>query len=180
MTRLFFYTTGSLPIPLETREWFLNVWLKEQGHSFLGVHCAADTYHDYEPYWDMIGGTFNGHPWAANSRVVIKVHDGTHPASKPWGATDSRIPWQDEIYQFKNWQPEKVRVLMSLDMQQTELKKPYHVPVLWVKPYGAGACHAYEPRSSGRCLDEPDLPRIFARWPSLVARHRARRCYAQS
>ena len=45
---------------------------------------------------------------------------------------------QDEIYQFKNWQPEKVRVLMSLDMERTELKKPYHVPIAWCKEYGDG------------------------------------------
>ena len=45
---------------------------------------------------------------------------------------------RDEIYQFKNWQPEKVKVLMSLDMAKTDLKKPYHVPILWVKEYGEG------------------------------------------
>ncbi|MDQ3331885.1 MAG: ThuA domain-containing protein, partial [Planctomycetota bacterium] len=31
-----------------------------------------------------------------------------------------------------------VHVLMSLDMAKTELKKPYHVPVAWVKNYGEG------------------------------------------
>lgn len=133
-----FFTTGDLPIPVETREWFLNTWLAEEGHGFLGVHAAADTYHNYEPYWDMIGGTFNGHPWTANTDVVLRVHDGDHPASAPWGPAGTRVSIKDEIYQFKHWQPEKVRVLMSLDMERTNLKKPYHVPVLWVKPYGAG------------------------------------------
>ncbi|QDT67203.1 Trehalose utilization [Planctomycetes bacterium MalM25] len=133
-----FYTTGDLPIPEETREWFLNTWLAEEGHGFLGVHAAADTYHNYEPYWDMIGGTFAGHPWTAGTDVVLRVHDGDHPAAKPWGPAGTRIPLKDEIYQFKHWQPEKVRVLMSLDMEATEIKKPYHVPVLWVKDYGKG------------------------------------------
>ena len=45
---------------------------------------------------------------------------------------------RDEIYQYKNWQPEKVRVLMSLDMEKTDLKKPYHVPVSWCKQVGEG------------------------------------------
>ena len=130
-----FFTTGNLPISEETLEWFLNDWLKQPGHGFLGVHAAADTYHDYEPYWDMIGGTFDGHPWNSNTEVAIKVHDQSHPASKPWG---EQFRITDEIYQFKHWQPEKVRVLMSLDMEQTNLKKPYHVPVLWVKEYGQG------------------------------------------
>ena len=45
---------------------------------------------------------------------------------------------KDEIYRFKNWQPEKVRVLMSLDMAKTNKKEPYHVPIAWVKNYGEG------------------------------------------
>jgi type 1 glutamine amidotransferase len=130
-----FYTTGDLPIPLEVREYFLNDWLKQPGHGFIGAHSAADTYHNYKPYWDMIGGTFNGHPWGAGEKVAIKVHDTKHPASKPWG---EEFEITDEIYQFKHWQPEKVRVLMSLDMAKTALKKPYHVPILWVKEYGDG------------------------------------------
>lgn len=133
-----FYSTGKLPIPDETLTWFLDTWLAEQGHGVLGFHSAADTYKAYEPFWDMLGGTFDGHPWTKDTEVVLKVHDGDHPASRPWGPAGERVVLTDEIYQFKNWQPEKVRVLMSLDMQRTELKRPRHVPVLWVKPYGAG------------------------------------------
>ena len=132
---VFFYTTGDLPIPEDVREYFLNDWLKQEGHGFIGAHSATDTYHNYKPYWDMIGGTFNGHPWNAGDTVTITVHDKEHPASKPWG---DEIEIQDEIYQFKNWQPEKVRVLMSLNMAKTKLKKPYHVPIAWVKEYGDG------------------------------------------
>lgn len=132
---VFFYTTGDLPIAKEDLDYFFNEWLKQKGHGFIGAHSAADTFHNYEPYWDMIGGTFNGHPWNAGEKVAIKVHDTTHPASKPWG---EEFEITDEIYQFKNWQPEKVRVLMSLDMAKTKLKKPYHVPILWVKEYGEG------------------------------------------
>jgi type 1 glutamine amidotransferase len=130
-----FYTTGDLPIKEEDRDYFFNEWLKQKGHGFIGAHSAADTYHNYEPYWDMIGGTFNGHPWNAGDTETITVHDKTHPASKPWG---DEFEIKDEIYQFKNWQPEKVRVLMSLNMAKTKLKKPYHVPILWVKNYGEG------------------------------------------
>jgi type 1 glutamine amidotransferase len=137
---VFFYTSGDLPINQDDLDYFLNDWLKQKGHGFIGAHAAADTYKEYQPYWDMIGGTFNGHPWNANATVTITVHDKTHPASKPWtaGATGDEFTIKDEIYQFKNWQPEKVRVLMSLNMAKTELKKPYHVPILWVKNYGEG------------------------------------------
>jgi type 1 glutamine amidotransferase len=130
-----FYTTGDLPIAKEDLEYFLSNWLTQKGHGFIGTHSAADTYHNYEPFWDMLGGTFDGHPWGADSHVMITVHDQNHPASKPWG---EEFEIQDEIYQFKNWQPEKVRVLMSLNMEKTRLKRPRHVPILWVKEYGEG------------------------------------------
>lgn len=133
-----FYTTGKLPIEPETLDWFLNIWLAEQGHGFLGLHSAADTFKDYEPYWDMIGGSFVAHPWNKNATVAIKIHEEAHPATQAWGTAGETFEFTDEIYTFKNWQPEKVRVLMSLDMQQTSLKKPFHVPILWVKPYGNG------------------------------------------
>ena len=130
-----FYTTGKLPIKKEDMDYFLNVWLKTKGHGFIGTHSAADTYKDFRPYWDMIGGTFNGHPWGSNSTVTIAVHDTQHPASRVWG---KEFVIKDEIYRFKNWQPQKVRVLMSLNMAKTAKKEPYHVPILWVKEYGEG------------------------------------------
>ena len=117
------------------RDYLFNVWVKQKGHGFIGTHSAADTYHNYQPYWEMIGGTFNGHPWGANQKVTVTVHDKKHPVSKPWG---DEFEITDEIYQFKNWQPEKVHVLMSLNMAKTKLKKPYHVPIAWVKKYGDG------------------------------------------
>ena len=54
---------------------------------------------------------------------------------KPFG---KEFVIRDEIYQYRHWQPEKVRVLMSLDMSKCKPSKPYHVPVAWVKPYGEG------------------------------------------
>jgi type 1 glutamine amidotransferase len=130
-----FYTTGKLPIKQDDLDYFFNDWLKQEGHGFIGTHSAADTFKDYKPYWDMIGGTFNGHPWGAGSTVTITVHEPDHPVARPWG---KEFTLKDEIYQFKNWQPEKVRVLMSLNMAKTQLKKPYHIPICWVKQYGEG------------------------------------------
>jgi type 1 glutamine amidotransferase len=130
-----FYTTGDLPFQPDVRDYLFGEWVRKKGHGFIGTHSAADTYHNYQPYWDMIGGTFNGHPWNAGDKVTITVHDQNHPVSKPWG---DEFEITDEIYQFKNWQPEKVRVLMSLNMAKTRLKKPYHVPIAWVKNFGDG------------------------------------------
>jgi len=133
-----FFTTGpraKWDVSDENLEYFLGTWLKQKGHGFIGAHSAADTLGDYKPYWDMIGGTFDGHPWGSGETVTVTVHDQKHPVSKPWGA---EFTIKDEIYKFKNWQPEKVRVLMSLNMEKCAKKGAYHVPVAWVKNYGDG------------------------------------------
>ncbi|MEO2036888.1 MAG: ThuA domain-containing protein [Planctomycetaceae bacterium] len=129
------YTTGALPIDEAVLDYFFNVWLKEKGHGVLGFHSATDTFGNYEPYWDMIGGTFKAHPWNSGDTVTISIHEPDHPLMQPFG-TEFRI--RDEIYEYQHWQPAKVRVLMSLDMAKCEKKKPYHVPVAWVKSYGEG------------------------------------------
>ncbi len=44
-----FYTTGGrkdLPIAEDALQYFLNDWLKQKGHGFIGAHSAADTYAD--------------------------------------------------------------------------------------------------------------------------------------
>jgi type 1 glutamine amidotransferase len=132
-----FYTSGDLPIAESDFDYFLQEWLPMRGHGVLGFHSATDTLKNYQPYWDLIGGSFESHPWTANTIVSMLVHDPDHPAMQPF-TEGERFVVQDEIYQYKNWQPEKVRVLMSLDMENTELKRPYHVPVSWCKQVGEG------------------------------------------
>lgn len=130
-----FYTTGDLPIADADLDYFFKEWLTQKGHGFIGFHSASDTFHNYEPYWDMIGGTFNGHPWTAGKTVTIDVQDPSFPAMKPFG---KEFQIKDEIYQYKHWQPGKVHLLMSLNMAKCDPKKPYHVPVAWCKNYGEG------------------------------------------
>ena len=128
-----FYTTGNLPLTGEQFDAF-EQWLKDGG-AFLGIHCATDTLASHPRYPKIIGATFDGHPWDADAIVTIKVHEPEWEATRPYapGAT-----FQEEIYQFKEFDPAQVRVLISLDMARTELKKPYHVPIAWCKQYGRG------------------------------------------
>ncbi len=133
------YTTGFLPISKEAQKYFAEIWLKEKGHGLIGFHSATDTYgaksENCKWYQEIIGGTFNGHPWNSKNMVTISVHDSSHPAMKPWG---SEFQIQDEIYQYKNWVPENVHVLMSLNMAKCKPSKPYHVPVAWTREWGEG------------------------------------------
>ncbi|MCA9090052.1 MAG: ThuA domain-containing protein [Planctomycetaceae bacterium] len=136
-----FYTTGNLPIAEADLDYFFKEWLPAKGHGVLGFHSAGDTYHNYEPYWDMMGGTFIGHPWGAGSKIVLSNHEPTNPLVASFGA---EFPYQDEIYMYRHWQPEKCRVLLSLDYAKSptgsavNVQHGYHVPVCWIKNYGEG------------------------------------------
>jgi type 1 glutamine amidotransferase len=141
-----FYTTGprdKWPVDDATLDYLCKAWVKQPGHGFIGVHSGADTLGDYQPYWEMLGGTFNEHPWNNKSEVTIVVDDPDHPICRPWG---KEFTITDEIYQFKNWQPDKVRVLMSLDISRSpftkevkdKIRPPFHIPIAWCKQYGDG------------------------------------------
>ncbi len=139
-----FYTTLDLPIAEEDREYFFNEWAKQEGHGVLGFHSAGDTFHEYEPYWDMMGATFIGHPWNAGDTVTMTIHEPDNVLMQPFG---SEFVIQDEIYMYRHWQPDKVHLLMSLNYAGSPTgsaiptEHGYHVPVCWIKDYGDG--HVY-------------------------------------
>src|SRR5438045_2327424 len=101
----------------------------------LDDHTGTDTFHGNADYLKIIDGEFNGHPWVSKTKVTLKLHDPTHPTVAMF---DPHYTLTEEIYHYKNFDPASVRVLMSLDMERTELKRPEHVPVVWCKNYGKG------------------------------------------
>ncbi len=126
---VFASTTGDLPIP--DKEGFLD-WIKA-GHALIGIHAASDTFHGWPGYIDMLGGEFKHHGRQV-SVDCINV-DPSNPATahlpKVWTIQ------QEEIYQFKNYDPAKVHDLLILD-KHPETGAPGHYPVSWCKSYGAG------------------------------------------
>jgi type 1 glutamine amidotransferase len=130
---ILFYTTLDLPLDTEQKAALLD--FVKNGKAFIGVHSATDTFHNWSGYYEMINGTFDGHPWGAGTTVTVTNHEPTHPCVKMF---DSEFPFKDEIYQYKNYNPNSVRVLLSLDMAKTKPQMPYHVPICWVREYGSG------------------------------------------
>jgi type 1 glutamine amidotransferase len=122
-----FYTTGDLPIKDQFPQF--EAWL-QSGKAMIGTHRATDTLGGFKGYYSLINGTFDGHPWGSGETVTIRNHELSHPAVKPWG---EEFQIKDEIYQYRNYDPTSVRVLYSLDMAKCNTKKPYHVPVAWVR-----------------------------------------------
>ena len=132
---LLFYTTGELPIDEENRE-ALMTWIRDGG-AFCGIHCATDTFYRYAPYMDMIGGTFDGHPWHQN--VTVRVEDTSHPATRHLGQS---FVIKDEIYQFRGFSRHPLRVLLSLDPRSVDIargkREDRDYATSWCKEYGRG------------------------------------------
>jgi type 1 glutamine amidotransferase len=134
---IFANTTGDLPLP--DRQGFVD-WVAE-GHAFVGMHAASDTYDTYNdpkrgfaPYIQMLGGEFAGH----GSQVGIEclVQDTKHPATKHLG--ESFCIEQEEVYLIKNYDASKVHELLVLDKHPNKKKESGHFPVAWCKDFGQG------------------------------------------
>jgi hypothetical protein len=132
-----FYTTGELPISDAQKAALLE--FVKSGKGFVGIHSATDTFYKWPEYGEMIGGYFDGHPW--HQEVVVKVEDQKHPATRALGAS---FKITDEIYQFKNFSRDRVRVLMSVDVTSIDLAKPgvrrtdKDFALAWCRDYGRG------------------------------------------
>lgn len=125
-----FYTTGAIPLDVDALQSFV-----EAGGGMVGLHCAADTLADNEKYVALIGATFNGHPWNADDRVGLRSLDTGHAISK---AVGGQRMLQEEMYQFREFDPAKVRTLIALDPVTTVKTPTEFVPVTWVKSVGEG------------------------------------------
>jgi uncharacterized protein len=125
---VFASTTGDLPLP--DRDGFLK-WLAS-GKAFIGMHAASDTFHNYRPFIEMIGGEFKTH--GAQSEVECLVEDMKHPATKTLGKS---VTVFDEIYQFQSYDRNAFHALLALD-KHPNTKAPGDYPIAWCKRYGKG------------------------------------------
>jgi uncharacterized protein len=127
---VFLSTSGNLPIP--DREGFLN-WIRS-GKAFIGIHAASDTFHGWTGFREMLGAEFDHHD--AQLAVEYLNVDPSHPATahlpKVWPVV------QEEVYQFKLYDPAKVHELLVLDKKPDRTHAPGHYAVAWCHDYGKG------------------------------------------
>ena len=132
-----FFTSGELALS-DAQKAALLAFVRG-GKGFAGVHSATDTLYSWAEYGDLIGGYFDGHPWA--QEVGIDIEDTDHPTVKHL-APSFRIT--EEIYQFRAFSRERVRVLMTLDTGTVDPRAPGvnrtdgDFALAWTRPYGAG------------------------------------------
>lgn len=135
---LAFYTTGELPIPAES--WAaIQKWVESGKGGFLGLHSSTDTHWDYtgpgQTYTAFINGKFAGHPWTQGTPITVQALGGKDPLNTAWPA---RFAFAEEIYQYSDYDPAKVRALQALDFTETPLKRPWFVPITWTRQIGQG------------------------------------------
>ncbi len=134
---LFFFTSGELPLSDQQKADMLQ--FVREGKGFGGAHSATDTLYTWPDYGDLIGAYFDGHPWTQT--VSIDVEDPDHPSMRAL-APSFRI--QDEIYQFRNFSRDRVRVLMTLDTGSVDMNAPGinrtdgDFALAWCSNYGNG------------------------------------------
>lgn len=129
------YTTGDLPVPGKAHGALVE--FVEAGGGLVGIHCATDTYPGFTPYRELIGGTFDGHPWHQDVRV--RVEDPSHFGVSHFG---SAFEIKDEIYQFREFSRDRVRVLLSLDPESVDVslgkRKDRDYALAWTREHGKG------------------------------------------
>ncbi len=121
----------------------------EQGGGLVGIHAATDACQKHAGYGETMGAYFDGHPWMAGGTVTINVEEPDHALLQPvfGGKSDFRI--KEEIYQFKDepYSREKLRILLSLDVERSDPPTNKRVPmrrsdgdyaVAWVQGVGKG------------------------------------------
>ena len=113
------------------------------GKGLAGCHSATDTYGGWKAYNQMMGGSFNGHPW--HQKIPVKNLEPKHPLNLAFDGKDFEIA--DEIYQFRadTALPTDRKFLLTMDtskMSEADAKKGGRkdglYPVSWVATYEKG------------------------------------------
>jgi len=132
---VFFVTCGELPLDDEQKQALLS-FVRDDGKGFVGAHSA--TVAEWPDYVDMIGGSFDGHPWD-QLEAVVKVDERGFPAMRHF---PERFRLFDEFYQIRGFSSTRSRVLMSLDTSSVDTTRPdvrhAEIPLAWSHSYGKG------------------------------------------
>jgi len=121
----------------------------KSGKGVVGIHAATTNFSSQRPVsgvdWpeaaEMIGGIFAGHHWrSGQGEWAVKLDDPGHPLNAAFGGKGFKVA--DEIYFYKNFQQDSVRVLLSLDFSDRKTagvkKDQTYVPISWVRDWGKG------------------------------------------
>jgi type 1 glutamine amidotransferase len=134
---VYFFTSGEMPLTDQQKADLLD--FVRSGKGFGGSHSATDCNYTWPEYGDLIGGYFDGHPWA--QEAAVDVEDTASPLVS--GAAPS-FRFTEEFYQFRNFSRDRVRVLVTLDTRSVDMTAPGinrtdgDFALAWIRSYGQG------------------------------------------
>lgn len=134
---VFFFTSGELALSDQQKRDLLA--FVRSGKGFGGAHSATDTLYSWAEYGELIGAYFDGHPWV--QEVSIDIEDPDFPGQRGQAPAFRVI---EEIYQFRDFSRDRVRVLQTLDTASIDLRAPGvnrtdgDFALSWCRPYGQG------------------------------------------
>jgi type 1 glutamine amidotransferase len=111
------------------------------GGGIFAYHFAIGGNTHWPEFQELLGAGYWGHPW--NEEVGIRLDEPDHPLLAAFGGRDFCLA--EEIFQFREpYSREKVRVLMSLDTEKTNMTVPWihrtdgDFALAWIKNHGKG------------------------------------------
>jgi type 1 glutamine amidotransferase len=134
---VYFFTSGELPLSDQQKADLLD--FVRQGKGFGGSHSATDSNYTWPEYGDLIGGYFDGHPWA--QEAAVDVEDPQSPLVKHAAPS---FRFTEEFYQFRSFSRDRVRVLLTLDTHTVDLSAPGvnrtdgDFALAWIRNFGKG------------------------------------------
>ena len=157
--------TTKLALPDEAKKQALLDFVRG-GKGLIGIHAATDNFYDWPEAAQMIGGTFNRHPWGAGGTWAFKNDEPGHVLNRAFAGKGFKL--KDEIYQFKApYSREQQRVLLSLDLSDaaTAAKKGGRADkdyaVAWIKKYGNGRVFYGSLGHDANVFQEPVILRFY-------------------
>lgn len=147
----------------ESQKADLLSFVREDGKGFVGVHSASIAWTKWPEYVDMLGGTFDEHPWNTFEAPVM-VEDRAFPGM---GSLPAEFTIPDEIYQFKQYSRENLRVLLRLNAAKLNLAEPRvhradrDFAVAWAKAHGKGRVFYSTLGHVEANWDRPDMRQIY-------------------
>jgi type 1 glutamine amidotransferase len=124
---VFLLTSGELPLSSSGKQALLA--FVHQGGGLVGIHSAADTFHSWPAYTQLIGAEFSHHPPPSTQTVVVE--DRSSPATQTLGGA---FTIHEEFYVFKHDPRRTAHVLARLGTGSGGAD----LPLVWCRRAGRG------------------------------------------
>ena len=95
--------------------WFVH----DQGKGFVAVHTGIGAFMSWPEFGDMVGGRYDEHPWNTTEAPLIVV-DPKFPGMQHF---TSGAMFKDEFYQLKDFEVDKIHVVLRLDTSGLDMTK---------------------------------------------------------